>query len=163
MSSSLFPWNNSPQVKPESIPVPALYTRSPDTSGWLKVQLKENSKMVFLPEYTQVEFIKTENGRSYFIIKDGIYRNKIASLKKENYDKYIFLGVRGNGATIHIKILGRKKEISPIRNKEYNQLWATLSFGDVKIRITLDSNVNYTETDKNNPTMVNLNNPRSYL
>lgn len=44
-----------------------------------------------------------------------------------------------------------KKEFSKIRNEELNQLFSELTYADKKIRITLDSDVDYIDTNPLSP------------
>lgn len=44
-----------------------------------------------------------------------------------------------------------KKEFSKIRNEEINQLFSELTYANKKIRITLDSDVDYIETNPLSP------------
>lgn len=127
------------------------YTRSLDTTGWLLVQLEPSRSRVVVCEYTKVMIQKKTGGRTYFKILEGRYANQNASLSDVNVPKCLVTANRGTGATLNVKILGRKKEFSPIKGYEYNQLFAELTFSGKKARITLDSDVDYTETDTNNP------------
>lgn len=128
------------------------YTRSVDTSGWLKVKLEPGGNFIFLCEYTKVFMQRKSGGRTYFVIQEGLYANKTASLSDENVDKCLISYTRGTGATLNVKTIGRRNERSPIRNQSLNQLFAELSFNGKKARITLDSDVRYQETNRNSPT-----------
>lgn len=141
-------------LKKEDVPVPPMYTRSSD--GWLMVKLEPSGKMVFLPDYTKIVKQKEVQGRVHFLITEGVYRNQTASLKKENADKYLFVGNRGIGATITVIKKARKPTASNIRfeqdkGKKWNQLWATLKYNGKEVEITLDSEVEFIETDKTSP------------
>jgi hypothetical protein len=46
------------------------YTKSPDMSGWLKVQLEPSGRLVYLPEFVKVSVIK-DGSRTHFIILEG--------------------------------------------------------------------------------------------
>lgn len=134
------------------------YTLSIDETGWLMVKLKSDNSLVFLCEYTKVLITETKDERIYFKILEGPYAQKIASLKTENGEKCLISTTRDNGANLIVKILGREKETSLIREKEmpqvnptFNQLFAKLSFNGISARITLDSEVFYKEENKLSP------------
>ncbi|MBF7690859.1 hypothetical protein [Acinetobacter pollinis] len=127
------------------------YTRSIDTNGWLKVRLEPNGEFIYLCEYTKVLIQRSYEGRTFFLINEGIYANKTASLSNSNSSKCLISYKRGIGATLNVKVVGRKNERSLIRNENLDQLFAELSFNGVKARITLDSGVHYRETNRNSP------------
>ncbi|OCG71840.1 hypothetical protein A9G41_01990 [Gilliamella sp. Nev5-1] len=134
-----------------TVTVKHFYTKSIDTSGWLKVKLDPSNKFAFLCDYTKVIIQKVENDRTYFLIKEGRYANNIASLSNKNAIKCLIDCSRGTGATLTVTNLKRKKEISIIRKQELNQLFADLSFNGNKARITIDSDVDYVETNPLSP------------
>lgn len=121
------------------------YTKSPDSSGWLKVQLEPSAKMVFLPEFVKVSVTK-EDKRTHFLILEGDYKGKAASLKIENAAKCLVSASRGSGAKLTVKTIGRKRLFSKPRNESLNQLVATLFFNGQAAMITLDSDVRFRET-----------------
>lgn len=127
------------------------YTRSIDTSGWLKVKMESSGGFGFLCEYTKVLVQRSAGGRTYFLIIEGIYAHKIASVADINASKCLIAYTRGTGATLNVKTIGRSYERSPIRNQSLNQLFAELSFNGKKAHITLDSDVRYQETNRNSP------------
>lgn len=130
------------------------YTRSIDTSGWLMVKLEPSGEMKYLCEYTKVIIQRRAGGRTYFLIKEGLYANKAASLSDANVPKCLISYKRGAGATIRVKVEGRRKIQSTIRDEDrtpLNQLVAKLSFLDKSIFITLDSDVTFRETDPTSP------------
>jgi hypothetical protein len=133
-----------------TVDVKTLYTKSIDESGWLLVKLASGEK-VGIPEFVKVGVIKTDD-RTHFVIFEGLYKGKKASLSVENAKKCLINTKRGNGAKLVAKIIGRKVTVSVIRNNEKrNQLWATLEFDGKKASVTLDSDVDYWEK---NPELV---------
>lgn len=127
------------------------FTKAPDTSGWLKVKLEPSGQMVFLPEFVKVSVTK-EDGRTHFMILEGEYKGKLASLKIENAAGCLVSAVRGNGAKIVAKTLGRQRLASrPRHNEVLNQLVATLTFDGQSAMITLDSDVDYVESNPLSP------------
>lgn len=127
------------------------YTRSIDTSGWLKVKLEPSGEFAFVCEYTKVIIQRKQGGRTYFLIKEGRYANQSASLSDANVARCLVSYTRGTGATLTVVKQGRLRERSSIRNIEWNQLFATLNFNGQTARITIDSDVNYRETNRNSP------------
>jgi hypothetical protein len=130
------------------------YTRSVDTSGWLKVKLEPSGGFAFLCEYTKVLVQRSSGGRTYFLINEGIYANKTASVADTNALRCLISYTRGTGASIRVKIKGRQEKKSTIREediKPLNQLVAELSFLNKSIFITLDSDVVFLETDPTSP------------
>lgn len=118
------------------------FTKSPDTSGWLKVQLEPSGKMKFLPEFVKVSVTK-EGTRTHFMILEGEHKGEIASLKSENAAKCLVSASRGSGAKLVAKIKGRERLFSKPRNETLNQLVATLYFNGQTSIITLDSDVKF--------------------
>lgn len=106
---------------------------------------------MYLCEFTKVKITKKANGRTYFTVLENAHKGIEASLSDANAEKCIISGVRSTGATIKVKIIGRKKEFSKIRKEELNQLFAELTYGNKKIRITLDSDVDYVEANPLSP------------
>lgn len=51
-----------------------------DNSGWLNVRLGRDGGIFALPKYLRVDFIKRENGRDFFRIKEGVNRGREASV-----------------------------------------------------------------------------------
>lgn len=101
--------------------------------------------------FYESKYTKKEGGRTYFLIKEGRYANNIASLSDQNVAKCLINCSRGCGATLTVKKLGRKREISNIRYIEWNQLFSELSFDGKTARITIDSDVDYIETNPFSP------------
>lgn len=149
-SASAHTTNNAACVV-TTVTVNYLYTKSIDTTGWLKVKLDPSNKFVYLCDFTKVSIQKKEDGRTYFLIKEGRYAKNIASLSDQNVAKCLINCTRGCGATLTVKKLGRKREISNIRNEELNQLFSELSFDGKTARITIDSDVDYIEENKISP------------
>lgn len=140
---------------PQSVfPVTAkvLYTKSVDESGWLLVRLEPSGERVAVCEFTKVA-IAREDARVHFIILEGRYRRRTASVSRDNKPKCLIDTKRGHGAQLVAKIVGRKPEISIPKNdnRPYNQLWATLSFDGKLARITLDSDIPFRETNRMSP------------
>lgn len=135
------------------IKIKILYTKSPDTSGWLRVRLEPSGESAFLCEFVKVAISK-EDDRTHFVIMEGQHKRKTASLKKENAAKCLVGATRGSGAKIVAKTVGRQWLVSkPRRGEGRNQLVATLSFNGQSATITLDSDVRYKET---NPMSTNV-------
>ncbi len=127
------------------------FTKSPDTSGWLKVQLEPSGKMTFLPEYVKVSVTK-EDSRTHFMILEGEHKGKVASLKSENAANCLVSTSRGSGAKLIAKTLGRQRLASkPRHNEVLNQLIATLTFDGQSAMITLDSDVDFKESNPLSP------------
>ena len=128
------------------------YTKSYDTTGWLKVQLEADLKtkklatFAFLCEFVKVAMAGEEKGRAFFVIQEGEHRGRTASMKKENAAKCLVDVKRGKGATL-IVIKGDYKWLlsKPRKNQGHNQLVSTLEFDGHRAMITLDSDIPYTE------------------
>lgn len=120
------------------------YTKSPDMSGWLKIQL-EPGGFAFLPEFVKVSVVK-EDKRTHFVILEGQYKGKTASLKSENAATCLVSGSRGAGAKLVAKTIGRQRLFSKPRNDTQNQLVATLFYNGRSAMITLDSDVKFRES-----------------
>lgn len=139
------------------------YTKCSDETGWLMIKLDDSAgSRVSVPEFVEVVLTqklgkdgkptKDNETRVFFLVTEGRYKGKTASLTKENAAKCLIKTKRGEGAQLTAKIIERKKERSvPQGNAELNQLWATLSFDGKKARITLDSDEKYKETDPTSP------------
>lgn len=127
------------------------YTKSPDISGWLMVKNSSTNESIYLCEYTQVLIQRVSGGYTFFLIKDGHYKNIVAKMSTSNADKYLISFTRGNGATLRVSVRGRKNELSNIRNERLNQLFSILTFNGKTARITIDSDVTYKETNRNSP------------
>ena len=58
--------------------------------GWLKVKLADNKSIESLPAYLKVKPERVDNGREYFMILEGVYSGKSASvvLKKRRLVKF---------------------------------------------------------------------------
>ena len=48
--------------------------------GWLKVKLADNKSIESLPAYLKVKPERVDNGREYFMILEGVYSGKSASV-----------------------------------------------------------------------------------
>ena len=133
------------------VKIKTLYTKSPDTSGWLRVRLEPSGESAYLCEYVKVAVSKQDD-RTHFVIMEGQHKKKTASLKMENAAKCLIDGKRGGGAKIVAKTIGRQMLISkPRKNEAKNQLVATLTFNGHTAMITLDSDVKYRETNPLSP------------
>ncbi len=127
-----------------------LYTKSIDQSGWLAIRL--DSGNVTVPEYVKVSPTEEKDRRFYFLVLEGRYKGKFASLSKENVNKCLVSTQRGNGAKLVAKAIGYKWLISlPRGNERLHQLLAKLEFNGKKATITLDSDINYRETNPISP------------
>lgn len=127
------------------------YTKSLDTSGWLRVRLEPGGQSAFLCEFVKVE-VTDEGERTRFTILEGEHKNKQASLSKGNAALCLVNAVRGSGATLKVKV-GKRQLLKskPRRDQELNQLVSTLYFERETATITLDSDVDYQETNRNSP------------
>ena len=129
-----------------------LFTKSVDESGWLLVKLEPSGERVAICEFTKVAITK-EDERVHFLILEGRYKKRSASLSKENKAKCLVDAKRGPGAKLTAKIIGRKNEASVPKGdgRLYNQLFATLSFDGQTARITLDSDIDFIENNPMSP------------
>lgn len=125
------------------------YTKCIDETGWLLIRI-EGTGNVVVPEFVKVVLTDKRDGagnptadnadRQYFLITEGLNKDKLGSLSTANAGKCLIKATRGSGAKLVAKITGRKRERSaPRRGQELNQLWADMSFDGKKTRITLDS------------------------
>jgi len=127
------------------------YTKSLDTSGWLRIRLEPSGESAFVCEFVKV-LITREGDRTHFLIQEGRYQGKTASLGTENANKCLVSARRGSGAMLTAKIIGRSLARSEPRGGQVlSQLFATLSFDGKSAKITLDSDVNYVETNRASP------------
>jgi len=127
------------------------YTKAPDTSGWLKIRLEPSGEFAFLCEFVKVTVTK-EADRTHFLVLEGEYKGKLASLRSDNAAKCLVTAKRGTGAVITATTIGRKRLTSrPRQNETRNQLVATLKFEGKSALITLDSDVQFEETDRTSP------------
>lgn len=55
-----------------------------DRSGWLRVKLEPSGAVVPLPQYIKVAFSERRNGRDYFKIEEGVYKDKDASVSQKS-------------------------------------------------------------------------------
>jgi len=130
------------------------YTKAIDNTGWLWIKLEKDSTPTVkktVPEYTKVIIQKKEGGRTYFLIKEGVYANRVGSLGDANVSKCLIPFKRGNGAILNVVIVGRQKIYSSIRNEYRNQLVAIAHFNNDQAKITMDSQVSYKESNRNSP------------
>jgi hypothetical protein len=143
---------NTREQSRTTVTIKTLFTKSIDESGWLLVKLEPGGQRVALCEFMKVAITK-EDSRVHFLILEGRYKGKAASLSKENKAKCLVDVKRGSGAKLVAKIIGRKPQISVAKNdgKLYNQLWANLSFDGKTARITLDSDIDFLETNPLSP------------
>lgn len=89
----------------------------------------------------------------HFLILEGRYKKRSASLSKENKARCLVDVKRGSGAKLVAKAQGRKQEASLVRQdgRVFNQLFATLSFDGKAARVTLDSDVEFVESNPMSP------------
>ncbi len=134
------------------IKVKTRYTKAIDTTGWLRVRLEPSGADAYLCEYVKVA-IASEGERIHFVILEGEYKGKKASLSAVNAPKCILATRRGAGAKIVAKTIGRKMMVSKPRNDPAprNQLTATLEFAGKRALITLDSDIEFVESNKASP------------
>jgi hypothetical protein len=127
------------------------YTKAADTTGWLHVKLEPSGAAAYVPEFVRVEISK-EADRTFFLIREGRYKGKMASLSKANASKCLVDVKRGRGAKLVAKMgPGYQTLYSKPRKEANKQLISTLSFGGNSATITLDSDVDYRETNKASP------------
>lgn len=141
---------NATQNSVVTIPVRIRYTKSLDSTGWLRVRL-ESGEAGFLPEFIRVALTQ-EADRTFFLIKEGRYKGKTASLSKDNAPKCLLDVKRGSGATLVAK-RGPKYEAlySKPKGQTNKQLISTLLFNGISATITLDSATRYIETNTASP------------
>lgn len=140
------------------VTVATRYTKSYDTTGWLKIRLEmdagagKTGDFVFVSEYVQVSMAGDKGGRTFFVLREGPYAGRTASLGTENAPKCLVVGPRGTGAKLVAKVESRQWLVSkPRRNERLNQLVATLTFNGITAMITLDSDVAFVESDPSSP------------
>ncbi len=54
-----------------------------ENDGWLRVKLEPSARIVPLPQYLKVNFSERRNGRDYFRIEEGVYKNSQASVSQK--------------------------------------------------------------------------------
>jgi hypothetical protein len=117
------------------------YVRLPeDTDGWLKIKLSPSQKEVSICEYTKVTMVKSEGGRTYFMVADGLSSVGLtASLSDENA-KRLLLKTPPSAAivTVKVKYGVREEEHSPFKGPLLQQ-WGTLNVSRQPITVTLNS------------------------
>ncbi|MEG1323541.1 MAG: hypothetical protein RSD99_01525 [Janthinobacterium sp.] len=131
------------------------YTKSYDTTGWLKVQLEadavtgKRTDFAFICEFVKVIMAGEKGDRAFFVIKEGEHKGRTASMKKENAAKCLVDVKRGSGAKL-VATMGTYKELAskPRRGQIHNQLVSTLEFDGHSAMITLDSDIPYVETNR---------------
>lgn len=134
-----------------TIPVKTRYTKAADTTGWLHVKLEPSGAAAYVPEFVRVEIAK-ESDRTFFLIREGRYKGQMASLSNANAPKCLVDVKRGAGAKLVAKMgPGYQTLYSKPKNQTNKQLISTLSFGDNSATITLDSDVDYRETNRASP------------
>ncbi|WBM70941.1 hypothetical protein OH773_01340 [Buttiauxella sp. WJP83] len=131
------------------------YTQSIDNTGWLWVKIEPdtvNSVKKLLCDFTKVLLLKEEAGRTFFTILEGVYAKKNASMSTKNAKKCLVSIKRSSGAIITVTKSGRQLLVSvPRNNDRHNQLVSTLKFNGDSATITLDSEVDYIESNRNSP------------
>lgn len=134
-----------------TVPVKTRYTKAIDSTGWLHVKLEPSGVAGYLPEYVKVQISKVAD-RTYFLIREGRYKGKLASLKNENAAKCLVDVKRGAGAKLVAKMgPGYQKLYSKPKNETNKQLISTLAFDGKSATITLDSDVRFKETNTASP------------
>lgn len=143
--------NSTPNSLHE-IKVKTRFTKAVDTTGWLRVKLEPSGADAYLCEYLKVA-IASEGDRTHFLILEGEYKNKKASLSSVNAAKCLVTARRGAGAKIVARIIGRKMMVSKPRKDGVarNQLTANLEFNGHRALITLDSDVDFIERNPTSP------------
>lgn len=134
-----------------TVPVTTRYTKGIDTTGWLHVKLEPSGEAGYLPEFVKVQISKVAD-RTFFLIREGRYKGRMASLKTENAAKCLVDVKRGAGAKLVAKMgTGYQKLYSKPKNETNKQLISTLAFDGKTATITLDSDVRFKETNRASP------------
>jgi hypothetical protein len=117
-----------------------IFTRRAEDSGWLSVRLSRTSQLASLCEYTRVNVIRENSGRTYFTIVDGLIAvGEEGSLTTANAARYLSTVGPGSAVTVVVTYAGAPaEEISPFKGR-LKQQWATLSFGGQTATVTLNS------------------------
>lgn len=117
------------------------YVRLPEnTDGWLLIKLSPSQKEASICEYTKVTMVKSEGGRTYFKVADGLSSvGLVASLSDENARR-LLLKTPPSAAieTVKVKYGSRKEENSPFKGPLLQQ-WGTLTVSGHAIEVTLNS------------------------
>jgi hypothetical protein len=121
-------------------PVVRKYTRLADSTGWLSVRLSKTRQLAALCEYTQVNILREEGGRTYFKIMDGtISVGEEASLNTPNAARFLNAAGPAGAAVLTVTYVGVPvKAVSPFKG-ELTQQWADLTFNGQSARVTLNS------------------------
>lgn len=117
------------------------YVRLPeDTKGWLLIKLSPSHTDAFICEYTKVTMVKSEGGRTYFKVADGLGSVGLtASLSDENAKRLLLKTPPSMAvATVKVQYGARKEEHSPFKGPLLQQ-WGTLNVGSQPITVTLNS------------------------
>lgn len=116
------------------------YTRRADQSGWLTVKLSRTAQLTSLCEFTQVDVLRSDSGRTYFKILDGyVAPGEEASLNDSNAARYLAAIGPAGSATITVEYQGKPtEEVSKFKGK-LKQQWAKLSFNSQEAVVTLNS------------------------
>jgi hypothetical protein len=78
------------------------------TDGWLNVKREPSAVIIAVPEYLQVEVTKSENGRDYFTVLEGVECGKLFSVKTGNLKS----GNPGYRPTVRLQFSLRKQQIT---------------------------------------------------
>jgi len=145
---------NSTNTSPGSIQpikVKIRYTMSIDSTGWLRVKLEPSGESGYVCEFVKVT-IAEEGERTLFLILEGTNKGRVASLSKDNAAKCLVTATRESGAKLVAKTIGRKVLVSKPRGGESNnQLIAMLSFDGKRATISLDSDIDFRESNRASP------------
>lgn len=142
---------NTKPGSPAPIDAKSRYTKSIDGSGWLRVQSEPSGDWAYLCDFVKVAISK-EGARTQFLILEGPYKGRNASLSKANAALCLVSVMRGPGAKLVAKTGAREVTVSEPRGGEkFNQLFATLSFDGKTARISLDSDVDFKESNLASP------------
>jgi hypothetical protein len=117
------------------------YVRLPEnTDGWLLIKLSPSQKDAFICEYTKVTMVKSEGGRTYFKVADGLSAVGLtASLSDENARRLLLKTPPSQAiATVKVKYGVRKEENSPFKGPLLQQ-WGALNVSGPPITVTLNS------------------------
>jgi hypothetical protein len=132
---------------PPPQPKPLKYTRRAEANGWLTVRNAKTNASIALPEYTQVEMLREEAGRTYFKIMDGyISVGEDASLTSANAAIYLLSAGPGGAASISVEYDGEPVEVKSPFKGVLKQQWAKLRFNGQTAHVSLNSvwNASYT-------------------
>ncbi len=117
-----------------------MYVNKVATDGWLTVLLRDTNTTTSIVEYTKIEILEVKGGRTYFLIKDGRAKDKVASLKDANASE--FLGSTAplqTGVSVLVRYGAVKEVYSVTKAVKLVQQTATLSVNGIQATVTLNT------------------------